>query len=177
MIKEYRNKTLSGSHPRILVTEEFVTKNNFTLNKNEEEIEKKIESLTNLFDFSSEVLIPYLSFSKCKERYHNEYVSKIESGEKPEPKPITDIYETVQDMLDYMVFGWSKALDERGISASRTITKLRAWFWLLGREDLVSILEDDRLYNPYGAPMLIKVCNKIGIEVPEDLIEFAQHKQ
>lgn len=74
-----------------------------------------------------------------------------------------------------MVFGWMKDTDQRGISASRTIDKLSAWLWLMGRNDLAETLNDSSLYNPYGAPALVKVCDEMGIEVPEGVREFSKH--
>ena len=73
-----------------------------------------------------------------------------------------------------MVFAWGKEEDERGLSASRRISKVSAWMWSLGRQDIVSILQDGNLYNPYGAPALIKACKELGIKVPESLLKFAR---
>jgi len=87
-----------------------------------------------------------------------------------------NIEDAVQDFLDYMVFAWMKATDERGISASRSVCKLGEWLWILGREDLYDVIHDDSLYNPYGAPALIAVCEDLGIEVPEDVRSFAKVK-
>ena len=54
--------------------------------------------------------------------------------------------------------------------------KLSAWLWLLNREDLESKIQEDGLYNPYGAPALVEVCKALEINVPESLIEFSKQK-
>lgn len=174
-MKDYELKCLAGTHPRILVTEEFVTKNNLTLARTPEEIMQRMKDNRGLFDFSSEILVEYLPWEMAKASYKEEYQKEVDSGTKTYVQ-ITDLYEGVQDMLDYMVFGWMKALDQRGISASRTINKVAAWLWLFGRDDLRRLVEDDDIYNPYGAPALIELNKALGIESPEDLIAFAQVK-
>ena len=54
--------------------------------------------------------------------------------------------------IDYLAFAFGKALDHRGISASRSVDKLDAWLWLLG-------LDVDRYraapYENYGVPNVI----------------------
>lgn len=173
-MKNYEMKCLKGNEPRILVTEKFVTKNKLELKRTQEEIFNKIKNDDSFFGFTSNVLINYLNYENAKEILSKEYIQKIESGEI-EYEQITDVYETVQDFLDYMVFAWMKAEDEKGMSASRSIYKLAAWMWLLGREDLESILLDSSKYNPYGSPALIQVSKKLGIKTPTSLIEFSKH--
>jgi len=175
MKKEYELKCYDSIYPRIKITKTFVAKNNLKLERTETEISERIKN-GHMFDFASDVLLDYLSWENAKKFYKDEYVKKIDSGEEKRPKKITDIYETAQDFLDYMVFCWMKAIDERGLSASRTISKLSHWLWLMGRDDLESLVNDDELYNPYGSPALIAVCEKMGIDVPKDLIMFSKKK-
>lgn len=176
MNKKFEIKCYPGNHPRIDVTEEFIAKQRFSISKTPEEMLQKIEeSREKMFDFSSEVLIPYLPWEKAKTFYKEEYVKEVDSGAKTYEQ-ITDVNEATQDMLDYLIFGYMKALDERGISASRTVNKLAVWFWLLGREDLAEVVSDDSLYNPYGMPALIKVTELMELPVPDDIREFANNK-
>jgi hypothetical protein len=46
----------------------------------------------------------------------------------------------------------------------------------MGRDDLRQILDNEDLYNPYGSPALIKVCEEMGITVPISFIEFSKIK-
>ncbi len=155
----------------------FVTKNNLRLRSHEELVAKFIElqSMETMLDFKSEVLVNYLTFEDAKPYLSEEFRKEIESG-SGQWQQITSIEKCVAEFLNYMEFAWGKAQDRRGISASRNIDKLGMWLWIMNREDLQEILDDDDLYNPYGAPALVEVCNQLGIEVPSSLIEFAKNK-
>lgn len=161
----YEMKCCAGDEPRIDVSDDFINKNKLSIN---EEKAVEIFSGNSFFGFDKEVAADFLSFDKVKHIYKDEYVKLVESGEK-EYKQIVDIKEAAQDFLDYMVFAWMKALDERGISASRSIQKLSAWMKILGRSDIADTLDDDDLYNPYGRPALRASCDKLDISYPDDL--------
>lgn len=173
--ESYENKCLEGKHSRILVSEEFVKINNFVMNKTQQEILEKCLN-DSIFGNEKEVLVHYLDFEYAKEFYKDEFVTDVLNNKKDKPLKIDDIFETAQDFLDYMIFGWSKALDERSLSASRTISKCGACLWLLGRDDLYYIIHSDVLYNPYGMPNLIEVCENLGIKVPEECYSFSEIK-
>ena len=175
MEKQYKLKCYEGDEPRIEITNTFLVANDLEMIRTEAEILKRMEN-DGMFGDATSVLVHYLPWGKAKQFYTDKYVKKVDSGKEKKPKRITDIFETAQDFLDYMVFGWMKALDERGLSAIRTVNKLGHWLWLMNRNDLRQIVDDDELYNPYGAPALIAVCAKMGIKVPDRLIEFSKHK-
>lgn len=65
------------------------------------------------------------------------------------------------EIKGYLPFAWDKATDQRGISASRSISHMRAWFWLLGDDDLNAI--DWERYNPYGEPILKQIAARVGV--------------
>lgn len=175
-MKDYELKCYEGSHPRILVTEEFVEINKLKLIHTPEELAAKLkQKATEVWSHWTEILVYYVPYELVKDMFSKEYQDAIADGSKVHTV-ITDVYETTQDMLDYMVFGWTKALDERGLSASRTIDKVACWLWLLDRDDLRLVVIDDDKYNPYGTPALIALNEALGIESPADLVEFSQHK-
>lgn len=176
MKDSYENKTLDNKFDRILVTKDFVESNKLSLCRTEEEIIKYSEDFCDFFGGIRDVLGNYLSHEKLKLWVGDEYISKVESKEIILPDPITDIYETTQDFLDYMRFAWGKAIDEKELSASRSVCKLSAWMWLLNREDISKIIRDDALYNPYGSRALIEAYNMLSIEVPQELIEFSKRR-
>lgn len=160
-----------------MVLKQFIKKNKLQL-RTQEEFANKFTHLQNsnaVFDFRPEVLIDYLSFESARPHLKEEYVKEVEEGIK-QWEQITTIEKCAQDFLDYMKFAWGKAEDERGISASRSVQKLGMWLWIMNRDDLRMTIEDDDLYNPYGAPALIEVCNQMGIKVPDSLIEFSKVK-
>jgi len=155
--------------------QELIKKNKLQL-KTQQEFVNKFDELKNsggVFDFRPEVLVNYLTFENAKPHLMKDYVKEVEQGLK-QWEQITTIEKCADDFLQYMAFAWGKAEDERGISASRSIQKLGMWLWIMNRDDLRTIIEDDDLYNPYGAPALIEVCNQMGIEVPNSLIEFSK---
>lgn len=170
-------KCLEGIHPRILVTDEFIERNHLRLVRTPAAVLERIKkNPEDVFGFCATLMIDYLPWEDAKTLYTEDFVQSVEEGKEPKPRQITDVREAVQDMLDYMVFGWMKAMDERGLSASRTIDKISSWLWLLGREDLAELVYRDSLYNPYGMPALIAVCENLGIIVPDDCRDFAARK-
>jgi hypothetical protein len=174
---KYKNKFYDGDYPRIVVSTTFIEKNFLRLNRSEDEIIERMENAKGMWSgFCVGTLIDYVDFSRAKQFYNEEFLAKVKSGQEPTPVKITNVGEAVQDMLDYLVFGWSKAADKRGLSASRTIERMQTWLWLLGRDDLADLVANDDLYNPYGMPALIAVSEALGIKVPDEYHEFAKRK-
>lgn len=64
----------------------------------------------------------------------------------------------------YLEFAFGKALDHRGISASRSVDKMGAHLWVLGH-DLTEF--DAAGYAQYGVPKLVVAANLLGVAVPE----------
>lgn len=71
-------------------------------------------------------------------------------------------------VLDYLPFAVEKASTHRGLSASRSISHMRAWMWLLGDDEMLAFLNDDANYANYGAPMLMQVAEKYGATLNAD---------
>lgn len=166
------------SHPRIISVAGFIKRNHLEL-RGYDEIVERFKAISgaddDFFGFKTALMAHYLRFEDAKSILKDEYVREVESGDK-KWVTITDTSECAQDFLDYMSFAWGKAEGERGISASRSIEKLGTWLWLMGRGDLEELISQDDLYNPYGAPALIEVCERMGIVVPDSLIEFSKVK-
>ena len=157
--------------------QELIKKNKLQL-RTQEELSAKFDELQKsggFMDFRPEVLINFLSFESAKPHLKEDYIKEVEAGTK-QWEQHTTVEKAAEEFLDYMKFAWDKAEDERGISASRSVQKLGMWLWIMNRDDLRRIIEDDDLYNPYGAPALIEVCNQMGIKVPSSLVEFAKVK-
>jgi hypothetical protein len=160
-------KAGAGDEPRLTATPEFVERNRLRLCRSQEEIVARMKrDDADFLGFGREVLVDYLSRESAATFLHGEPVPD-------DWRCVTDTTEAAQDFLDYMVFAWMKAQDQRGISASRSILKLGEWLWLLGRDDLAELANSSALYNPYGAPALVAVCEQMGIPVPASLRDFA----
>lgn len=166
MDKVYEMKCQPGDHPRILVTEEFVQRNQLSINT--EAAKLVLDCKSDMFGFGIQVACEFLPYEDVVHLFTEEYRDKVDKGEAKHEQ-ITDIYEATQDFLDYMVFAWMKALDERGLSASRSVIKLSTWMLILNRPDVAGVLDDDSLYEPYGRPALCMACRMLGIEFPKEL--------
>jgi len=68
-----------------------------------------------------------------------------------------------------VAFGWGKVRNHRGLSADRTILKMKAWLWLLGDDELEAFAADYANYPQYGAPILKAICEKYDFPIPEDV--------
>jgi hypothetical protein len=119
-----------------------------------------------VFQFERQTQIVYLPW-----KYASEFL-------KPTVTEIAwnDVYTPITEaavldvMYDYLKFAWDKALNHRGLSASRSIQKIRAWLWLLGDEALEAYARDDANYAQYGVPILWRVSwdHGQGHVVPQD---------
>ncbi len=69
---------------------------------------------------------------------------------------------------EYLAFAISKIQNHRGISASRSVQKLSAWAWLMGRDDIVEFMERDNNYAQYGAPAVKHFAKEMGFNWPDD---------
>lgn len=74
----------------------------------------------------------------------------------------------LNEMREYFDFAVGKALDERGLSANRSIFHFTAWVWLLGDEEMLRFLDDGSNYSPYGAPMLLEIARKYDLRPKEE---------
>lgn len=91
------------------------------------------------------------------------------------PEPLTR--ETVlKKMSDYFEYAVEKCVGQRGISASRSVEHYEEWVWLLGDDEFLREMKETE-YEPYGAPILLKVAERYGFdsehpEAYEKLREF-----
>ena len=161
---EYKQKCLPGDEPRIHVTKEFVKRNHLEINL--DTARKLYRKEPGFLDFAREIAMLFLPFDEIKHDLREEYRAKIESGEDAWPQ-VFSVMEAAQDFLDYMVFAWMKANDERGLSAWRSISKLATWMRILSRSDVADVLEDLDNFDPYGKPALSKACEMLGIHAPD----------
>lgn len=134
---------------------------------------KLIDGEKRFFDFEGDTLSEFLTWSQfCsvttfKKDITAEELSKAkESWREP---PLTE-EAVLGKMTAYLnEYGFDKAINHRGLSAGRTIQRLSAWCWLLGRDDLVTFINDDANYKNYGAPILKHVARAFGIPIPAEL--------
>lgn len=105
--------------------------------------------------FRREVLIANLDFEHAKP-YLKDGVTEAEWNPDPD---------IAAKAADYLGFAIGKIQDHRGISASRSVDKLREYAWLLGRDDVVSAMDAED-YAQYGAPKVKAFALGMGFEWP-----------
>ena len=130
--------------------------------RTQEDIAKLVEAKSNqIFSFTPEVLVPYLDFNHAKK-----FLKPDVTAEQWTPQALKDDV-IKEEMREYMErIGWDKVEDHRGISAGRTVEKMRAWLWLLGDEEMYAFADDKGNYPQYGAPILKAICLKYGFPIP-----------
>lgn len=82
--------------------------------------------------------------------------------------PLTDEF-VRSEAVSYLHFAFGKAIDHRGISASRSVQKMREYAWLLGLDDAVAFADDDANYPNYGVPVLKHMAAALGVELPDEI--------
>jgi hypothetical protein len=83
--------------------------------------------------------------------------------------PEGDIKSKLWHVLEY---GFNKALNHRGISASVVNEQIAEIMWLLGDDEMLQFAEDDGNYPNYGVPILKAVAKKYGHPVPPEIAEW-----
>jgi len=125
------------------------------MNRTQNEIVSKIKEIKvgDFFGFKTQDLVGYLDFEHAKEF--------LKEGVKAEQWTLAT-KSPAEQIAEYMPFAWDKANNCRGLSAGRSVNHMEAWTWLDGKDDLSDGLED--IYEYYGKPCLVAVCNEYGID-------------
>jgi hypothetical protein len=115
-------------------------------------------------DFFPNVLMEFLPFDKALPFCDKKSIENI--GEKKAREAWSFCHPTEENVLknmrDYMEIAWEKAEGHRGISASRSIQMMRAYTWLLGKDEKINWGN----YEKYGAPILKQICELFDFPVP-----------
>jgi hypothetical protein len=129
--------------------------------RSQEEIVARIQQTSgeDWLGFKREVLASCLDFEHAKP-----YLVEGTTAEEWTYTPDVDV--VLIRAKEYFTFAIGKALDHRGISASRSIDKLTEYAWLLGRDDVVSAM-DEADYPQYGVPKLKAFGEGFGLWVAE----------
>jgi len=140
-----------------------------------EEIKEKIKEENKKFMcFQSDVLINYLSLEQAEQ---GQFLKSdhILTPETWTQNPLTTEAIT-SEMREYMSFAIEKTTDHRGLSANRSIDKMKAWLWLLQDQDLLDLADNDDNYQNYGAPILLKICQKykLGLPMGSDFLRMTE---
>jgi len=126
-----------------------------------DQIVKQCQQEDDMLGFTAEALLPFLPVEKVKP-----FLKEDADLSDWKEQPLT-AEAVIAEMREYMEFAWGKVQDHRGISASRSVTKMQAWLWLLEDNETLAFAQKDSNYAQYGAPVLKKVCQKYGFPIPE----------
>lgn len=122
------------------------------------EIERVAQTVDDFFGSQRQELTHALTFESAKPFLVEGATSAMWDAAKP--------YLTDEDVrvaaADYLDFAIGKALNHRGLSASRSISHFLGWAFLLGGEEARQQIEDAE-YTNYGAPQLEKAAEVLGI--------------
>ena len=119
-----------------------------------EEVRERFKALNakpTFLDFSPNVLAPFLP-EGWKEGHED----------NTKDYPLTEEF-VRGEALKYLDFAFGKALDHRGISAGRSVQKMKEYCWLLGLDEAVAFAEDSENYPNYGVPILKHVAKALGV--------------
>jgi hypothetical protein len=127
-----------------------------------QEITDRIEAVgdDDFFGFAREVLIPQLPYDDARPFLKPEVTAQDWQG-PAEPETIEE------EARGYLDFAIKKILGHRGISASRSVSKLTEYAWLLGRDDVVAAMEEAD-YAQYGAPKIKAFAEGMSYPWPVD---------
>lgn len=121
----------------------------------------------NMFGFAQEVLAGAMTLETVKQALPN-----FDAGSSEAEPPTFPVYtsENIEGACkEYLQFAIGKALDHRGISASRSIDKLTQFAWLVGKDNVVEAM-DEADYTNYGVPKLKAFAD--GMELPFEAGEY-----
>lgn len=110
--------------------------------------------------FQREVLVDALDFEHARE-FLKADCTQEEWGEVPDADVL------LAEAREYYVFALGKIRDHRGISASRSVSKLTEYAWLFCRDDVVTAM-DAADYAQYGAPKVKAFGSGFGLAWPDD---------
>src|SRR5882672_7178747 len=132
--------------------------------RTQDEIAERLDETLKLpLNFEPDVLLPFLDYERAKP-----YLKPEATEERWNKCRLRTDEDALNEAKAYMVVGWDKAINHRGISANRTVQKMCCWMWLVGNDELMAVCNDDSKFAQYGAPVLAAICGKLGWPIPND---------
>lgn len=119
------------------------------------EIFARAEAADDMFGWVQGVLLPYLDFEHAKPFLIDGVTADGWAKYTEDPARVRD------EAHSYYVFALGKIEARRGISAERSVIKLREYAWLMGLDDVVAAM-DAAGYAPYGAPKVAAFAAGLG---------------
>jgi hypothetical protein len=121
--------------------------------RTQDEIRARFDAADDFFGFAAEVLADSMTADTIRQINPN-----AQLPEDWAPKSREQLETAARE---YLTFAIEKALNHRGISAERSVVKLREFAWLLGRDDVVEAM-DAADYPQYGVPKVKAFADGMG---------------
>jgi hypothetical protein len=116
-----------------------------TVTRSSAEIFARAQAADDMFGWAQGVLLSYCDYETGLPILNDGVTAEDWAKNADDPAAI----ETAA--YSYYRFALGKIADERGLSAERSVIKLREFAWLMGRDDVVAAM-DAAPYPQYGAP-------------------------
>ncbi|MFJ6316068.1 hypothetical protein ACIQJW_08305 [Streptomyces californicus] len=113
--------------------------------RSQDDILARAQAADDMFGFAREVLLPYLDFEHAKPLLNDGVDADQWAKYANDPAAVQS------EAREYYLFALGKIEDRRGLSAERSVIKLREYAWLMGRDDVIAAMDAAR-YSPYGEP-------------------------
>ncbi|MFD8075864.1 hypothetical protein ACFV3E_24810 [Streptomyces sp. NPDC059718] len=126
-----------------------------TVARSQDDIIARAQSADDMFGWSQEVLLAYVDYDHARPFLHDNFTAEQWTEYAEDPAKVHDAAHA------YYVFALGKIEDERGISAERSVIKLREYAWLMGLDDVVAAM-DAAEYAPYGTPKVEAFAAGLG---------------
>lgn len=129
--------------------------------RTQEQIVQRLDRILKTNILAGEVvndLLEHLEFIHAK-KYLKDGITETEWKECYIPITPENI---LKELRDYLPFAFTKAEDQRGISAERSIMHMQNWLWLLEDQPLYDFACNEENYPDYGMPILVKIKEKYG---------------
>jgi len=125
-----------------------------------------------MLGFEWQEYCPYLNYEQLV-RAGVEFKEDLSDTDKKAINDVTvlDRDKIIEQMRDYMPFAVGKAENQRGISASRSLSHYVAWIWLAGDFDFSKEIDENHNSagdGDYGLWILEKICEKYGFSKTEE---------
>lgn len=116
-----------------------------TVTRTSAEIFARAQAADDLFGWVREVLLSYCDYETVLPLLVDGVTAEDWAKNADDPAKVGEAARS------YYLFALGKISAERGISAERSVAKLREFAWLMGRDDVVDAM-DAAPYPEYGAP-------------------------
>lgn len=116
-----------------------------TVTRSSAEIYARAQAADDMFGWAQGMLLSYCDYDTVLPLLNDGVTAEDWAKNADDPAKIGEAARS------YYEFALGKIEDERGISAERSVVKLREYAWLMGRDDVVAAM-DAAPYPMYGAP-------------------------